>query len=199
MELKCLDTKKVQHIKIILKDWDSKCVRELKEVLEDEIQVPACDQELFYQGRPLRNDNLFPLKKLYLREGDTILVECIAQGDLAEIKVLMKDIKDFSNVITSKDQSELLTVNQARKESSYVNYDNIARALDLLSFEYFIPWKKSKSLVHRHYFVQEGGFDEFMEVLKFASKRYKTEKKLGSRYVYKYMYGILRFRVFIFR
>ncbi|KAL9957177.1 hypothetical protein ACROYT_G038783 [Oculina patagonica] len=183
VELKCLDTKEVQHMKIFLDDWDSKCVKELKEILEDEIQVPACDQKLYYQGRPLQNDNLFPLKKLYLRKGDTILVECIAQGDLAEIKVLMKDIKDFSNVITSVDQSDLLTVNRTRKDdsSSYVNYDYIARALDQLSFEYFIPWKNAKSLVHRHYFVQEGGFNAFMEVLKFASKRYKTEQKLASR------------------
>lgn len=185
VELKCLDTKEVQHVKIFLDDWDSKCVKELKEILENEIQVPACDQKLYYQGRPLQNDNLFPLKKLYLRGGDTILVECIAQGDLAEIKVLIKDIKDFSNVITSEDQRKLLTVNHTDDTSSYVNYDNIARALDQLSFEYFIPWKNAKSLVHRHYFVQEGGFDAFMEVLKFASKRYKTEQKLvASRYVF---------------
>lgn len=192
VDLKCLDTKEVQHIKITLDDWESKCVKELKEILQDEIQVPACDQKLFYQGRPLQNDNLFPLKKLYLREGDTILVECIAQGDLREIKVLMKSIKEFSDVITSKDQNELLAVNYAKKadKSAYVSYDNIGRALDELSFEYFIPWKNAKSLVHRHYFVQEGGFGAFMEVLKFASKRYivKTEKKLGSRYVYNFFF-----------
>ena len=183
MELKCSDTKNVQHFKVTVEDWDSKCVKELKEFLEKEIQVPACDQELYYQGRLLQNDNFFPLKKLYLRKGDTILVECIAQGDLAEIKGLITEIKEFSNSITSEDQSELLTVNPAVKDecSSYVSYDYIARSLDHLSFEYFIPWKNAKSLVHRHYFVQEGGFDAFMEVLKFASRRYKIDKKPGSK------------------
>lgn len=183
MELKCSDTKNVQHFKIIVEDWDSKCVKELKEILENEIQVPACDQELYYQGRLLWNDNFFPLKKLYLRKGDTILVECIAQGDLAEIKGLIKEIKEFSSRITCGDQSELLTVTSSKKDdsSSYVCYDYIARSLDQLSFDYFIPWKNAKSLVHRHYFVQEGGFDAFMEVLKFASRRYKIDKKPGSK------------------
>ena len=182
MELNFLDAKNVQHFKMTVDDWDSKCVKELKEILENEIQVPACDQELYYQGRLLRNE-FFPLKKLYLRKGDTILVKCIAQGDLAEIKGLIKEIKEFSNAITSGDQSELLTVTSSKKDdsSSHVNYDYIARSLYQLSFEYFIPWKNAKSLVHRHYFVQEGGFDAFMEVLKFASRRYKIDKKPDSK------------------
>lgn len=183
VELKCSDTKNVQHFKMTVEDWDSKCVKELKELLENEIQVPACDQKLYYEGRLLRNHNFFPLKKLYLRKGDTVLVECIAQGDLAEIKDLIKEIKEFWNTITCEDQSELLTVTSSKKvdSSSYVSYDYIARSLDQLSFEYFIPWKNAKSLVHRHYFVQEGGFDAFMAVLKFASRRYKIEKKPGSK------------------
>ena len=183
VELKCSDAKNTQHFKMTVEDWDNKCVKELKEILESETQVPACDQELYYQGRLLRNDNFFPLKKLYLREGDTILVECIAQGDLADIKGLIKEIKEFSNTITCEDQSELLTVTSSKKDdsSSYMSYDYIARSLDQLSFDYFIPWKNAKSLVHRHYFVQEGGFDAFMEVLKFATRRYKIGKKPGSK------------------
>ena len=183
VELKCLDTKNVQHVKIIVDDWDSKCVKELKEILENEIQVPACDQQIYYQGRLLRNDNLFPLQKLYLRKGDTISVECIAQGDLAEIKGLVKEVKEFSDAITSEDQSELLTVSSSKKDGSgsYVRYYHITRALDQLSYEYFMPWKNPKSVVHRHYFVQEGGFDALVEVLKFASRRYKIDKKPASR------------------
>jgi len=181
VELKCSDTKNVQHFKVTVEDWNGKCVKELKEILEKEMQVPSCDQELYYQGRLLQNDNFFPLKKLYLRKGDTILVECIAQGDLAEINGLIKEIKEFSNTITCEDQSELLTVTNSKKDDSYVSYDYIARSLDQLSFEYFIPWKSAKSLVHRHYFVQEGGFDAFMEVLKFASRRYKIDKEPGSK------------------
>lgn len=184
MQLNCSHAKNVQHFKMTVDDWDSKCVKELKEILENVIQVPACDQELHYQGRLLQNnDNFFPLKKLYLRKGDTILVKCIAQGDLAEVKGLIEEIKEFSNAITSEDQSELLTVTRSKKHdsSSYVNYDYIARSLDQLSFEYFIPWKNARSVVNRHYFVQEGGFDAFMEVLKFACRRYKIDTKPGSK------------------
>ena len=185
MELKCSDTKNVQRFKMTVEDWDSKCVKELKEILEHQIQVPACDQELYYQGRRLlSNDNFFPLKKLYLRKGDTIFVECIAQGDLLEMKGHIKEIKQFSNTITCEDQSELLTVTSSKKDdsSNYLSYDYIYHSLfQLTRFEYFTPWKNAKSLVHRHYFVQEGGFDTFMEVLKFASRRYKIGKKPGSK------------------
>ena len=178
--LTCLDSGKTEHIKIAIKDWDSKCVKELKEILEDEVQVPACDQNLSYQGRQL-NDNLFPLKKLYLRQGDSISVECIAQGNLSEMKGLIKEIKNFSGEVNGQDQSDLLTVCLKKDVASYVSYDYIDRALEHLSFNYFIPWKNAQSVVHRHYFVQEGAFDAFMEVLKFASKRYRIDEKPNSR------------------
>lgn len=181
VELTCLDSGKTEHIKITINDWDGKFVKELKEILEDEIQVPSCDQNLFYQERPL-SDNLFPLKKLYLRQGDTILVECIAQGYLSEMKDVLKEVSDFANAITSQNQSDLLSVCSKKDiRTSYVSYDYIGRALENLSFNYFIPWKNAQSVVHRHYFVQEGAFDAFMEVLKFANKRYRREENPSSR------------------
>ena len=178
IKLTCLDSGKTDRIKITVKEWDSLCVKELKDILEDEIQVPSGDQMLSYQGR-LLNDNSFPLKKLYLRQGDDISVQCTAQGNLSEMKSLLQEIKDFSDAITCEDQIELLTV--CLKKDNYLPYDYIARALESLSFTFFIPWKNAQSVVHRHYFVQEGGFDAFMEVLKFASKRYRIEEKPNSR------------------
>lgn len=183
VELRCSDTKRTEHIKITVNDWDSKCVKDLKEIFEKEIQVPCCDQKLYYQGRQFGNDNSFPIVKLYFREGDTVNLECISQGNLKEVKNLLKDIKEFSDFIISKDQTELLTVNELTQDDgiSYLNYDHVGEALELLSFEYFIPWKNVKSVVHRHYFVQEGGFDSFMEVLKFANKRYSLDGSLMAR------------------
>ena len=178
VKLTCLDSGKTDRIKITVKEWDSLCVKELKDILEDEIQVPSRDQMLSYQGR-LLNDNSFPLKKLYLRQGDDISMQCTAQGNLSEMKSLLQEIKDFSDAITCEDQIELLTV--CLKKDNYLPYDYIARALEGLSFTFFIPWKNAQSVVHRHYFVQEGGFDAFMEVLKFASKRYRIEEKPNSR------------------
>lgn len=178
VNLKCLDSGKTDRIKITVKEWNSLCVKELKDILEDEIQVPSCDQMLFYQGRAL-NDDLFPLKKLYLRRGDDISVQCTAQGNLSDMKSLLQEIKHFSDAITCQDQIELLTV--CLKKDNHLPYDYIVRALESLSFAFFIPWKNAQSVVHRHYFVQEGGFDAFMEVLKFAGKRYRIEDKPNSR------------------
>lgn len=183
VELKCSDTRETKHLKITVNDWEGRCVKDLKKIFEEEIQVPCCDQKLSYQGRQFGNDNLFPLVKLYLREGDTVSLECISQGKLKEMKEFLKDIKDFSDFITSKNQTEILTFNELTKDdrSSRPNYDHVTQALELLSFDFFIPWKNVKSVVHRHFFVQEGGFDAFMEVLKFANKRYTLDGRLMAK------------------
>lgn len=181
VKLTCLDSGKTECIIVTLDEWDHMCVKDLKKTLEDEIQVPVCDQKLSYQDLQL-NDDLFPLKKLYFRQGDTVSVSCSTQGDILNIKSLLKEIKNFAEEIKSKDQSELLTVSLAKDfRTCYLSYDNIHRALENLSFSFFIPWKNAQSVVHRHYFVQEGGFDAFMEVLKFAGKRYRMEEKPHPR------------------
>ncbi|XP_068762520.1 uncharacterized protein [Montipora capricornis] len=181
VKLNCLDSGKTECIKVALNEWDHLCVKNLKKILEDEIRVPLCDQVLSYQGRQL-NDDSFPLKKLYFRQGDTVSVSCSTQGNILDMKSFLQEIKDFAKEINNETQSELLTVSLNKDfRTSYVSYDNIARALENLSFNFFIPWKNAQSVVHRHYFVQEGGFDAFMEVLKFSGKRYRMEEKPHSR------------------
>ena len=181
VKLNCLDSGKTECIKVALNEWDHLCVKNLKKILEDEIRVPLCDQVLSYQGRQL-NDDSFPLKKLYFRQGDTVSVSCSTQGNILDMKSFLQEIKDFATEINNETQSELLTVSLNKDfRTSYVSYDNIARALENLSFNFFIPWKNAQSVVHRHYFVQEGGFDAFMEVLKFSGKRYRMEEKPHSR------------------
>ena len=66
VQFTCLGSGKTEIIKITINDLDNMSVKELKKILEVEIQVPACDQAIFFQGRSL-SDNSFPLKKLYLR------------------------------------------------------------------------------------------------------------------------------------
>lgn len=181
VKLTCLDSGKTECIKITLDEWDHMCVKDLKKALEDEIQVPVCDQILSYQDRQLKDD-LFPLKKLYFRQWDTLAVSCSTQGDILNIKSLLEEIKNFAEEIKGKDQSELLTVSFTKDfRTCYLSYDNIDQALENLSFNFFIPWRNARSVVHRHYFVQEGGFDAFMEVLKFAGKRYRMEEKPHPR------------------
>ena len=184
LELKCLQTLKTERLKLTVFDWDNMCVKDLKVAFQNEIEVPACDQKLTYQGRTL-SDDLFPLRKLYFRDRDWIVVEFLAKANLAEMRDLLEDLKKFSETIVRQDQNQLLLVSPKKlKESAtwYVNHDLVIHALGNLSFSYFIPWKDPKSQVHRHFFVQEGGFSAFMEVLKFASKRYRMEDKSSSRY-----------------
>ena len=108
VQFTCLGSGKTEIIKITINDLDNMSVKELKKILEVEIQVPACDQAIVFQGRSL-SDNSFPLKKLYLRQGDTVLVECTAQGYLSEMKDLLEEVTSFADSITCRDQSDLLT------------------------------------------------------------------------------------------
>ena len=84
-----------------------------------------------------------------------ISVECIVQGNLCDMKCLLIEIKNFAEAVTCQDQSELSKVSLKKDtRTSYVSYDHVVWALENLSFNYFIPWKDAKSLVHGHCFVQ---------------------------------------------
>ena len=72
------------------------------------------------------------------------------------MKCLLIEIKNFAEAVTCQDQSELLLKVSLKKDTrtSYVSYDHVVWALENLSFNYFIPWKDAKSVVHRHCFMQ---------------------------------------------
>ena len=188
IEFKCLGSGEVEHDKVNIDIEKVKFVKDLKVKFEEVINAPVSDQKLVYHGRTLNDDSLL-LKNLYLRDGDWIRVDFLAKANIPVLKELLHDLKEFSEG-SSGDQDSILkvSVKPNGQQNIFLNYDSVAHALENLAFVFFIPWKNAVSVAHRHYFVQEGGFDTFMNILKFSHKRYRVDNTVQhtERYV---LYG----------
>ena len=188
VEYKCLGNGEIGHTKFDIDADKVKCVKDLKVKIEEVVNAPVTDQRLVYHSRTLNDDALL-LKDLYLRDGDWLKVDFLAKANIPVLKELLKDLKDFSKDI-SGDQDSILKISFVRNNTSplnfLLNYDSAAHALENLAFVFFIPWKNACSVAHRHYFVQEGGFDAFMNIFKFSHKRYRADDhenvQLSQRY-----------------
>ena len=102
---------------------------------------------------------------MYFRQGDEIGVHFPIQVDLPEIQELLNVLKQFefrSRVCTNLD---LLLKTTYDYNKSYMD---AIYALQRLAFHIFYPWKTAKSSANRRVFVQEGGFQTFMEIFKFS-------------------------------
>ena len=169
VDFKCLD--KTGQVKCVLEDFEKKNVRDFKLELQNLLGAPACDQLLSYRGQQLNVDSLL-LKTLYLREGDRLLVEFPAKADIKGMDCLLRGLKEFAEKV-KHDSSSILAISGDRSESS-LNYRRVSSSLKNLASKYFFPWKSATSVAQRHYFVQEGGFQAFVEVMKFSHERYKA-------------------------
>lgn len=151
---------------------DSKCIRDIKKGIQDAIQAPICDQKLFYQGKLLTDDNM-QLSRLYFREGDSFHVHFLAVADIKGISVLLDDLKaaadeivnDLSGKLLDEYPSKLLLLS-GRLSSTVANLA-----------VFFLPWKNQTSVAQRHYVVQEGGFDAFLEIFKFSRNLYMLNQR----------------------
>jgi hypothetical protein len=167
-----LDSGKQDCTKLTIQSWESKLVKDLKYIIQENISVPVCDQKLFYRGNGLTDDSL-RLKSLYLRDGEAISVEYLAVADILGMKRLIADLKEFTETISHRETNNLFEVTRFTDFSTMPNYDLVVMSMENLAFEYFIPWKNATTIAQRNYFVQEGSFDDFLEVFKFSKLRYK--------------------------
>lgn len=151
---------------------DSKCIRDIKKGIQDAIQAPICDQKLFYQGKLLTDENL-QLSRLYFREGDSFHVHFLAVADIKGISVLLDDLKAAADEIVNDLSGKLLDEYPSKL---LLLSDRLSSAVrDLAVF--FVPWKNQTSVAQRHYFVQEGGFDAFLEIFKFSRNLYMLNQR----------------------
>ncbi|XP_031569592.1 uncharacterized protein LOC116304079 [Actinia tenebrosa] len=171
LESICLDSGKYDTTKLVFKSWQNKSINDIKYVIQDTLSVPVCDQKLFYRGNALSDDTL-SLSCLYLRDGDSIKVEYSATADIDGMKPLIANLKEFSRQVIHRDPN-LFEISRSTDFSGFPNYDLVVMSMENLAFEYFIPWKTAITVAQRHYFVQEGSFDDFMEVFKFSMLRYR--------------------------
>lgn len=159
-----------QSTTIKIEEWQRKTIQDVKNTIETTLSIPCCDQRLFYpQEHPITDDSV-ELKSLYLRDGDEIFLEFLSVININGMNEFIDDLLKFAGQIDQWNEENIFDINTDTNPPP--NYDIITRATERLAFEYFLPWKNPVSVAQRHYFVQKGAFDKFLEVFKFAQHRY---------------------------
>ena len=169
----CENERETGRTRLTLSDFDTKSIRDVKYALQDAIQAPVCDQKLFYQGQPLADDSM-QLSRLYFRAGDCFHLQFLAVADIPGISELLDVLKVAAHEIVENLQRELPSI-EDHSGVLWRFYDRLVYAVEGLA-SFFFPWKCRRSVAQRHYFVQEGGFDAFLEVFKFSRQLYSIER-----------------------
>ena len=169
-----VDNSETGRTKLTVSDFDDTSIRDVKYAIQGAIQAPICDQQLFYQGQPVTDDDM-PLSRLYFREGDCFKLQFLAAADIPGITQRLDVLKNFAQEIVEKLNRQLPVLNRESLSTLHdlnVQQKSVCRALQKLSRDYFHPWKCLKTVAQRHFFVQEGGFDAILEVFKFSQQLY---------------------------
>ena len=181
MDYSCEDNKETGRTKLTVSDFDTTCIRDVKYAIQATIQAPVCDQQLFYQGQPVTDDDM-TLGRLYFREGDCFKVKFFAAVDITRMTELVDVLRNFAQEIVEKLNRQLPVINTKEEPNSLrslhdffsVRHKAACLAIKELQDSFFAPWKCLKTVAQRHFFVQEGGFEAFLEVFKFSSQIYQA-------------------------
>ena len=161
MDYSCEDNNETGRTKLTVSDFDTTSIRDVKYAIQAAIHAPVCDQQLFYRGQSVTDDDM-TLSRLYFREGDCFKVKFLAAVDIARMTALVDVLKNCAQeMLETEDNSDGL---------SQRSYDELVAAIDQLCHSFFAPWKQLRTAAQRHLFVQEGGFDAFLEVFKFSQR-----------------------------
>ena len=170
MDYICEDNNETGRTKLTVSDFDTTSIRDVKYAIQAAIQAPVCDQQLFYQGQPVTDDDM-TLSRLYFREGDCFKVQFLTVVNIARMSELVDVLKKFAQEIFEKFNRRPKFETEDNSDGlSQRSYGALVDAIDQLCHSFFIPWKQLRTVAQRHFFVQEGGFDAFLEVLKFSQQ-----------------------------
>ncbi|PFX19675.1 uncharacterized protein LOC111337897 isoform X2 [Stylophora pistillata] len=179
VDYSCENNTETGRFKLTVPDLSTTSIRDVKIAIQEAIQAPVCDQKLFYQGQLLSDDQM-TLGRLYFKEGESLKLQFLAVVDITGMRKLLSAIKTSAKGIVEKLHRQLPDIlmtkdpNGSAVSFSFsqafgdVKLGDTYRALPELSSQYFAPWKCLKSRANRHFFVQEGGFDAFLEVFKYS-------------------------------
>ena len=170
VEYSSKNNKEAGRTKLSVSDFDTTTIRDVKYAIQAAIQAPVCDQQLFYQGQPVTDDDM-TLSRWYFREGDCFQVQFLAAADIPGMTELLNVLKNSAQrIIVERLQRQLPNI-EDDSSSLWRFYDRLVYAVEGLA-SFFFPWKCLRSVAQRHFFVQEGGFEAFLEVFKFSRQMY---------------------------
>ena len=179
MDYSCEDNNETGRTKLTVSDFDTTIIRDVKYDIQAAIQAPVCDQQLFYQGQPVTDDDM-TLSRLYFREGDCFKVQFLAVANITRMSELVVVLKSFAQEIVENLNRQLPVINTKEDPDSlrrldeflFVRHQTASLVIRELKDSFFSPWKCLKTVAQRHFFVQEGGFEAFLEVFKFSREIY---------------------------
>ena len=185
MDFNCENNSKTGRFKLTVSDFNTTNIRDVKDAIQDVIQAPVCDQQLFYQGQ-LLTDNQMTLGRLYFKEGESFELQFLAVADIVGMRKLLAMLKISAQEIVEKLNRQLPDISIIKESRGRVSISfshdfadlglaNACRAVQELTSNYFAPWKCAKSSAQRHFFVQEGGFEAFLEVFKYSRQLFLFE------------------------
>ena len=186
VDYSCEDNDETGRTKLTSSDFDTTSIRDVKYAIQAAIQAPVCDQQLFYQGQPVTDDDI-TLSRLYFREGDCFKVKFLAVANITRMSELVNGLKDFAQEIVEKLNRQLPVLNTESPEEvrdSFwrmhdffsVRHQNACLLIQELRNSFFSPWKCLRTAAQRHFFVQEGGFEALLEVFKFSRQMFHDFK-----------------------
>ena len=92
---------------------------------------------------------------------------------------LVNVLKTFAQEIVEKLNRQLPVINTKEEPDILwklhdfsLRHENASLAIEELKDSFFSPWKCLRTVAQRHFFVQEGGFEAFLEVFKFSRQMY---------------------------
>jgi len=179
VDYSCAENNETGRTKLTVSDYVTTSIRVIKYAIQAAIQAPVCDQQLFYQRQPVTDDDM-TLSRLYFREGDCFKVQFLAVVDIARMTELVNVLKNFSQEIVEKLNRQLPVINAKEEGESLrrlhdffsLRHNDACLAIKELQDSFLSQWKCLKTVAQRHFFVQDGGFESFLEVFKFSRQMY---------------------------
>ena len=164
VDYSCEENSETGRTKITVCDFDLTSIRDVKYDIQKAIQAPVCDQQLFYQGQRVTDDNM-PLSRLYVREGDCFKVQFLAAADIPGMNERLDILKNSAQEIVEKYQRQPPS-KLATEDRRF--YKKLVPTLFDLWHSFFRQWRCLRTVAQRHFFVQERGFEALLEVFKFS-------------------------------
>jgi hypothetical protein len=172
--LNCSGQGTTQKKTLVVKEGMPSTVKDMKSCIEHQFSIPVCCQSLVFESIPM--ENRLPLKFYRMRDGDTVQVNYVSEGDVADILKIV-DHMTRSYYFIDSIQEDLR--HQIVSDDLMIQSVCWEKVNDLPEV-YFVPCSSDKAEANRNLFIQCGGLDmlQRLHALLLQQPWYKTPIKM---------------------
>ena len=155
LSLHCTSTGERSDHSLLLR-CTSPTVRDVKEKIEEEFQIPKCLQELTLNGR-CDFDDQSTLPSLYIPNKSIATVRYSSSAEVEVLGNLMKELASLKETVSNLPPAGHL---------EWKSIENCLRQLQMASYTYLVPWTSSPSVdANRKFIMQESGITLVLDLL----------------------------------